>query len=288
MKKIAFSWLLISILMLSGCYEPQEGCLDASATNFDLDADSGCGDCCTYPALKVSFTHRWPTPDDAEAPLQFSPGWYTDGLGQPFRIKSIRYYWSDLALIDLSGQARRVIDSIDLGLIEAPGDTIAARLPDNFLLAVAGSSNARTLGTFPYPATYQRLEAVFGVIDPANRAAPTSLPQGHPLAPQLGSQHLSGAEGYVFAKIEFYRDTAASDLTPVVLHISGAASRRSLSLALPGEIALPQGANAALRIQTDYSQWFSGANVRGDTAALKQVILNNLPASFSVAAFGRE
>lgn len=288
MKKIMFSLLLGGMLLLNGCYEPVEGCLDAGATNFDLDADRDCGNCCSYPLLKVSFTHSWPTPDDAEAALKLSPAWYVDGLGQPFRIKSIRYYWSDLALTDISGQARRVTDSIDLRLIQAPGDTIDARVADNFLLAAASGSSARTLGTFPYPATYRRLDAVFGVIEPANRAAPASLPQGHPLAPQLGSQHISGAEGYVFAKIELYRDTAATDTTPVVLHIGGTASLRLLSLALPGEIALPQGVNAALRIQTDYSRWFSGVNIRGDTTALKQAILNQLPGSFSVAAFGRE
>jgi hypothetical protein len=36
---------------LQGCYEPQEGCMDVYASNFEVSADRDC--CCTYPQLRI-------------------------------------------------------------------------------------------------------------------------------------------------------------------------------------------------------------------------------------------
>lgn len=279
-------WLCL-LWLPTACYEPQEGCLDAAATNFDLDADESCDGCCVYPTLKVSFTHRWLTPDEAQ-PLRLSPSWYTDGLGQPFRIKSIRYYWSDLALITADGLERRPTDSIEMRIVNTPGDTSLYLLPDNFVLADAASSTRRELGTFPYVTSFTQLNAYFGVIDPANQAVPTSLPQRHPLAPQLGGQYLDSQQGYLFAKIELYRDTVPSDTIPITVNISGPANRFALSLNLPGTLSNARGFNSLLNIQTNYASWFSGVNVRGDLTQLQQAIFNNIPGSFSVLSFGRE
>lgn len=54
--KVTLSLLLL-ILSFAACYEPQDGCLEAWATNYNLLADTPCGDCCTKPKLtwKQSF-----------------------------------------------------------------------------------------------------------------------------------------------------------------------------------------------------------------------------------------
>ena len=83
---------LLSILMavlLSACYEPTEGCLDVRATNFDLDADEGCADCCTYPELSLRFENVWVYPDSV-APLRLHT-FYVDAVGNPFRFERIRF-----------------------------------------------------------------------------------------------------------------------------------------------------------------------------------------------------
>jgi len=46
-------------MFLSSCYEPIEGCLDPLSSNFQLDADNACGDCCTYPSVTLRFFPMW-------------------------------------------------------------------------------------------------------------------------------------------------------------------------------------------------------------------------------------
>jgi len=54
-----FCCTAISILILSSCYEPIEGCLDPFSSNFRLDADNDCEHCCTYPSVNLNLFHMW-------------------------------------------------------------------------------------------------------------------------------------------------------------------------------------------------------------------------------------
>lgn len=277
----ALQALALAALLL-GCYEDKEGCLDRQAVNFNLDADLGCADCCQFPVLRVAIAHRW----EGEA-FALAPNVYRDGAGNPFRIKRIRYYWSGLELIETSGQARRVTDSIDMRIVSQGGDTLWQTLPDNYLLGDPANPQSRILGTFPYAGSYQRLQATFGVDEPANRAVPISLPQRHPLAPQVEGQHLSAAEGYMFARIDYYPDTLATTEAETLI-ISGAASRQLLSLDFPASLSLPGGYNALLEIEADYARWFEHIDVRADAATVRQQLAAHFGSAFRVVNFGRE
>ena len=53
--------ILLYLLSLTSCFEPQEGCLDISAVNFDASADKDCdksGCACIYPKLQVAVDQR--------------------------------------------------------------------------------------------------------------------------------------------------------------------------------------------------------------------------------------
>ena len=52
-KLSRISLCLYVVLSLTACFEPQEGCTDIAATNFDASADENCTDCCTYPKLQL-------------------------------------------------------------------------------------------------------------------------------------------------------------------------------------------------------------------------------------------
>jgi hypothetical protein len=273
---------LVLACLLPACYEEKEGCLDRQAVNFNLDADFGCGNCCEYPLLRVAFAHRW----EGEA-FALAPKVYTDGAGNPFRIKRIRYYWSALELLETGGQARRVTDSIDMRIVTPGGDTLWQTLPDNYLLGDPSNSQSRILGTFPFAGSYQRLQAVFGVDEPANRAVPISLPQRHPLAPQVEGQHISADQGYMFARIDYFPDTLATTAAVTVV-VSGNARRQPLALDFPATFSLPNGYNALLQIEADYARWFEHIDVRADTAAVRQQLETNFSSAFRVVNFGRE
>lgn len=268
--------------LLVGCYEDKEGCLDRQAVNFNLDADFGCIDCCQYPLLRVAFAHRW-----EEEAFALAPKIYRDGSGNPFRIKRIRYYWSSLELVEPGGQARSVIDSIDMRIVTGTGDTLWQTLPDNYVLVDPANPQSRILGTFPFAGSYAQLRAVFGVDEMANRAVPISLPQRHPLAPQVDGQHIGAEEGYMFARVEYYPDTLAST-APVTLIVSGNAGRQPLVIDFPASITLASGYNALLEIEANYARWFEHIDVRADTATVRQQLETHFGSAFKLIKFGRE
>ncbi|MEZ4987180.1 MAG: MbnP family protein [Saprospiraceae bacterium] len=205
--------LLLPLLLLTACYEPVEGCLNTSATNFDIDADEACADCCTFPQLKIRFLSVWPLADTT--PLVSRDSVYTDALGQPFRFFRIRYYWSDIALQLQDGNRLSILDSIAVK-IAAQGDTSSLTLVDDFMLADIDRANRTfTVGTLEASGIMAGLLARFGIADPANRTVITSVsPSSHPLAPQIGGMNWGADDGFVFAKIEYFQDTVATDTVP--------------------------------------------------------------------------
>ena len=74
-------------LGLSACYEPEEGCLDVAAKNFQVDADLNCpDDCCEYPNLKLLLSHRV-GPQGNDEPIRYIDSVYRDAQGQVFRLQ---------------------------------------------------------------------------------------------------------------------------------------------------------------------------------------------------------
>ena len=60
--KSSFFWLWITgvftFIQFNSCYSPVDGCLDPEATNYSIDADNPCDDCCNLPILNVSVFHE--------------------------------------------------------------------------------------------------------------------------------------------------------------------------------------------------------------------------------------
>ncbi|PSR10254.1 MAG: hypothetical protein DA408_11845 [Bacteroidetes bacterium] len=284
MRKL-FALTLLFTLVCAACYEPVEGCLNPRAANFDLDADEACGDCCVFPKLKIRFENYWTASNGTVSSLSPDSIYY-DGLDQPFRFKRIRFYWSELELELTSGSRLSLTDSIELAIAQG-GDTTLISTLDNFLLAdIDRATRNLTLKTLEPTGFLAALNAQFGIPDPVNRTVTASVvPTNHPLAPQIGSMNLGAELGYVFAKIELYRDTISTDTVPLVLQVFGTQFLRPLRLPLATPAYLAEGFNPLLVIENDISRWFQGVNVRqSDTTALKLQFVNNLTQSFTLRA----
>lgn len=276
------------LLLLAACYEPAEGCLNRRAANFDLDADFACGGCCTFPQVSLRFESVWPTPDGDRL---FSPdSIYYDATGQPFRLRRLRFYWSEVALLRLGADPLPILDSIDVRIANGT-DTTALRLRDDVVLAdIDRTPRIAVVGTVEAGGTMAALYARLGIADPLNRAVTTSVsPETHPLAPQLGGMNLGAATGYVFVKVEFFEGISPADTVVRTINLYGAEFLRDLTLPLPSAMVLPDGFNTTVVIRNDLSQWFAGINVRNpDTTALKQQFVTNSTQSFTVSAITRE
>lgn len=274
-------FFLSCLLCLVGCYEPTEGCLDTRATNFDLDADEACPDCCTFPALQIQFNNVWVYTDEV-ASLRLDT-FYLDANDNPFRFQRIRFYWSNLRLQLANGETLTITDSLDLSIANGT-DTSMIEVRDDYLLAdIDRATRSVSLNSLVPSGTLASLQATFGISDPVNRAVTTSVSSSHPLAPQAGQMNLGSETGYIFAKIEFFQDTITTDTTPRVINIYGQDFLQELTLDLPVPTTFIEGFDPVLVIENDISRWFSGINVRQtDTTALKNQFVDNLTQSFQL------
>ena len=82
-------YIVLSLLpfLVMGCFEGEEGCLDARALNYDVTADTDCSGCCNYPELQLNFTHKVYLEKDT-ANLEYQVA-YPNNLGSFFVLENI-------------------------------------------------------------------------------------------------------------------------------------------------------------------------------------------------------
>lgn len=105
-KLFCFSFLLLTI---TSCYEATSGCKDVLATSYDVAADDPCDDdCCDYPELKLTISHRF-----GENTFSYD-SLYINNLGQFYSFKYIHLYLSNAVLIDTFGNSLPISDFISI------------------------------------------------------------------------------------------------------------------------------------------------------------------------------
>jgi len=273
--------LLLLVCLLQACYEPTEGCLDTRATNFDLDADEACADCCTYPQLSLRFDNVWDYGDTIVA-LRLDT-FYLDAANNPFRLERIRFYWSNLRLQLSNGETLRLDDSLDVAIAENGDTTMISILDDIMLADINRASRTVSLGNLVPEGMLTGLQATFGIEDPTNKTVVTSVSTSHPLAQQERLMNFGAEFGYVFAKVEYFQDTIATDTILRAINIYGSDFLRELDLNLAVPSSFVDGFDPTLVIEQDISRWFEGINVRlEDTVALKNQFVQNLTQSLQL------
>lgn len=277
-RRILCAGLLL--FFLSACYESVEGCLDIAATNFDADADDPCPDCCTFPALSIDFRHRVVTADTFFN-LVYVDSVYTDDFGNPYRISNIQFYLSNFRLLRADGTELGVTDSLQFEIEQSTGETIQGIVEDNFALVNRNTFSDYDLGTFPESGTFTGMRFAIGVEGEANTADPNSVPASHPLAVQEEDMYFNVDSGYVFNKIEFFRDTIASDTIPTILDIG--LEQNLQRTVLFADFTLIEGFNTVVTLQIDYASWFSGIDMKNDSETnIAEKIVENITQSFSL------
>lgn len=102
MKKLAVKTKAIYsaflfLVALTSCYTPQEGCMDASAVNYDVKADINC--CCQYPALKLNFTYRYDTLNFSQSTI------YHDVAERPYKVENFQLNFHNIMLVNEDGES---------------------------------------------------------------------------------------------------------------------------------------------------------------------------------------
>lgn len=252
--------------------------MDIEATNYAVDADDACSECCTYPTLSVSVIHR----ADFATPVDTSFNFLYDTLypnqvvvGDSFVIDRARFFISNIKLVRESGEEVGVIDTLELDI--PSGNTMV--VDDSFVKLDRDIFSARTVGTLLTTGTFTGLKFTLGLDEFLLETDPNSVPSGHPLSTEsdvLNYDTLSGM--YIPNLLIFRQDTVSAD--SLFLQINEP-DTVELEFATPFELSRGFDVNITLRI--DYMKWFEGVDVESyPMNDISTAIRQNMKNAFTV------
>lgn len=232
-------FLAIAFAQLSACYSPVEGCTDPESTNYAVDADNSCEDCCIYPILKLSIFH-----ENADTTFKLNDT-ITNDLGQQISLLKYVYLLSDFE-IKIEDEVYEVSDSISLNV-----DTGIEFTKDD-VIRVTRSLFTFELGTAIFDGDIDEISFRIGLSDLLNENRFTVEVDEHALTNDPDSLFQSDAGTYVFQRLQVaqgvdFLDTVIYDIKTAV------------------EVAFPildfesiRGADKTIIIEAQYDRWFDG------------------------------
>jgi hypothetical protein len=266
------SWRYLLFLFCFGaCLEPEEGCLDILATNFNAAADEECNNCCTFPELRLEFEHNMG--DDA---LTLGQDYVTEDQ-QYFTLIDLRYFLSD---VQITGPDLRLqfLDSFSVVVMEN-GGLVEKELENNMKL-VRRTVTSEVFGRFINFGLIDTLRFTIGVNELLNTALPGDFPSTYPLNIESETMYWNPDSGYIFNLLSFKRDTfTASD----TLNLSIGLDPRRVEVVLPYADTLARANNLSITLEVDYLEWFEGINFATDPEDLiLEKIVNNTSKAFQI------
>ncbi len=237
------SWILIIHLvfglLLVGCYENQEGCLDLYASNFDVDADDDC--CCEYPELQLSIAHQLDSTS-----LQLGQVYKTKS-GQTYILTELSFLLSDFALLQADGTWTGIQDTIKLEDQLRPDDAVQ----------ISRSSFRFPVGTFLPPGNFNQIQFLCGLTAIEANTSPSQFEAGHVLS--SSSNLWDEVDGYQMFRIGMIPDTSTMDTIQLQFP-----AFPSIPFALEIDEEKKIGSDINISISVDYNSWFDSLNPATD------------------------
>jgi hypothetical protein len=259
----AFCCFLL-LTMLFSCYEAVDGCLDPDATNYDVDADNECEDCCTLPTFAILMSYLV----DGESYIQ----------GNSFRVsqeglimEDFHFFISDIKLIDPEGNEINYEDDFLIYDNNRSGESIK----DDFKY-FASNQFRGTLEGLRYSGIIEEISFNIGLTERINNYNKDSLEVNTELSRAPDSIYVSVDEGYEFYAFQI-RDTMNSNVN---LRVPAAYPLVGVSINLEGE-EVRRGFNDDVNLFIDFGVLFDGINLT--TMSEEEILLqikNNFPFAF--------
>jgi hypothetical protein len=277
-------WLFVLFsLMLVGCYEPEEGCLDINATNYDVSADDPCPDCCTYPSLSVLFQHfvTLATMPDTSFAMRYGTRYPSPmDTNHLFYIDRGRFFVSDLKLVRANGEELGVLDSVLLPLLG--GDSIYVE--NNYSKHDRDIFQAAKLGTFNSSGEFTGVKFTLG-LSPTIRQVWVDTLKTTALAVENDSLSYNEMVGIMPVHLILRRDTLP-DTTPIDLVFT---QERQISLPFGQTVFVDKGFKVKVTLRLDYMTLFQGIDFKNDSEAdIWAKIDSQLPNAFSAVSLKLE
>lgn len=272
--------IIILVVLLMGCYEPKEACLDFTAVNYDVTADDSCPDCCVYPKITSVFIHQYVAPKDSSAPPVYK---YNTPYPSPldtnhfFSVERSRFFISYMRLVRTDGSEVGVSDSI---FLESPAG-VQKRVPDNFIVVDRDIFQASASGAVITEGTFNKVRFRLGIEESLLKTVPSSTPEKHALSIRTDSTMYKAGTGYLSHVLIVNRDTLK---TEPALDLSMTESSW-IELPLSTPFTVIPGYDIKITLVINYRKWFEGINFKTDTKELiKSKVLANLPKAFTITS----
>lgn len=264
--------ILLSIFCIAGsicgmvsCYEPVEGCLDPLSSNFQLDGDTDCDDCCEYPTATLSFNHKW---NDEEIDTSL---FYLNENRLGIRIRSSQFLTSQL-FMDAPGKDRlHAKDSLEISC------TPALILYNNLASIELLSGSAR-LEDVALEDGFNTLFMNLGISDCIANVDTTTLQEELTSANALEFQDPENRI-YLTHKFELELDRVSLIQKEIIL----VNNEGLTTIQLDGDFTITRGVNLFVPIDVNYATWFGNLSLDDTDEDIKQKIIENSSGSFSLS-----
>ncbi len=248
---MGFLFLAGILWILQGCTTRESGCLNPDASNFDLDADRGCDDCCKFPKVSLVLKNQW------DSMAFVTTDTFYDIHHAPFQIFDLKYFLSGWEWKDTGGE-RFSIDTTEAlcgtEFIQFIPDMIIADA-ENFLFPIGEFKLAPVIDTLKFQLGLSR---DFECLEDADPDTPASLTALSPLY---------NPEEEMLATIRLIVNVHMPDTLLDTLFI-----RVNKPFSIPYAYTFRRGSDTPFSITVNYAPWFSQVDITD---------LNSFPASIT-------
>ena len=231
---------VFTFIQLSSCYSPVDGCLDPEATNYSINADNPCDDCCNLPVLDLSIFHE-------RSDTTFTLGdTITNDLDQKISLLDYVYLLSDFKVY-IGDEVYNVMDSVSLNVetgTELGKDDIIRVSRDNFTYEI---------GTMIFDGDTDSMSFKIGLDDLLNENRFTSEISNHPLTSDPDSLYQEDSDNYVFQRLLIAQ--GVDFLDTVIYDVS-----TTFETAFTFKEVSVRGEDKTFVISAQYNKWFDGVD----------------------------
>ena len=251
---IIFKALLIIFVMngLSACYSPTEGCLDPESTNYDIDGDDQCDDCCIYPTIKVSVFHQ-----NADTTFELGDT-LVNNLGQEYSIIKYVYLLSDFVITDTEGKHHEVIDTVQI-LTEDDSEWVK-----DDVVRVSRSTFSYEFGTIVFDGTADQVSFQVGLSAALDQNRFATAIERHPLTSDPDSLYNELTNEFTYVRMQVAQGVDLMDT--VIYDVKGLSNVQQISF--PIDFESQRGKNKTMIIEARYNEWLQDADFESMTAEM--------------------
>ena len=262
----------LSLLSVFSCAEKVEGCLDPYSTNFDIDADLPCEDCCEYPSLSISVGHYW----DSLNTFRYSDPVF-EGLDSldTILINQLGFYLSAVKLHSNT-------DSFGVNNRFSIFNTIGSELILESSYDWYNQANSQSSNQGQFPNSGQQIEAVsiwlgydpaLGVLDPIGQSSDS------PVSITSDSLNWSNTAGLLTTYMNFSRQ-GASEEDSISIELTNS---HYIYKVLDEPVDLELGKDVSLQLRLYYKDLLQTCDLENaEINQIKNCVSMNLPYSFEI------